>query len=196
MKDNSGGKNGQTFELPLTAPFEITAQSNSDQGYVLRMVIRQGQKTVFKTKPPNSVSSASIAIAWKNSPLADERVANYDHWDMGSTTLSPWVAFIGFLIPILTLAGSAAAYIIKLYQDTGEKRYKRFFELLMHIDGQGSIAAKVGAIYALREFKEHRAFIQRFCEVQRTNVTGDARSNPDHGTRRYRRRYAKPVLTG
>jgi hypothetical protein len=40
-------ENGRTFEIPLTAPFRVTAQANSDSGYVLRMVIIDGSKVVF-----------------------------------------------------------------------------------------------------------------------------------------------------
>lgn len=41
-------ENGRTFELPLTTPFRVTAQANSESAYVLRMEIQQGSKTVFQ----------------------------------------------------------------------------------------------------------------------------------------------------
>lgn len=84
------------------------------------------------------------------------------------------VTLIGFAAPLLALAGSAVAYVIKLYRDAAETRHKRFFELMTYIDGQGPIAANVAAIYALREFKEHREFIERFCATQRNNTSGAA----------------------
>ena len=34
------------------------------------------------------------------------------------------------------------------------------------------IATKVAAIYELRRFPEHKDFIIRFCETQRSNVSG------------------------
>ena len=118
---------------------------------------------------------------------------------MSGNAVPLWITLIGFVVPFLTLAGSAAAYVVKLYQDADERRHKRFFELLTHIDGQGTIAAKVGAIYALREFKEHREFIERFCENQRTNISGPAApiliAELDK-TKEAMRDLARPVLSG
>ena len=84
-----------------------------------------------------------------------------------------WVTIGGFALPLLGLAGSAIAYVVKLYQDAAVRRRANFFELLQYIDGSGPIAAKVGAIYALREFDEHADFIERFCRTQRDQITGD-----------------------
>lgn len=78
-----------------------------------------------------------------------------------------WIA----LIPLATIAGSAVAYIVKLYQEAAERRRKHFFELMQYIDGSGTIATKVAAIYELRSFPEHRDFIIRFCETQRGNIS-------------------------
>ena len=83
-----------------------------------------------------------------------------------------WVAIGGFAIPLLGLAGSAIAYVVKLFQDARERRHARFFELMNFLDGEGTIAAKLAAIYALRNFPEHRAFIIRFCETQHNNIDG------------------------
>lgn len=42
------GENGPTLELPLTAPFHVTAQANSESGYVLHMTVTDGSKSVFQ----------------------------------------------------------------------------------------------------------------------------------------------------
>jgi hypothetical protein len=82
------------------------------------------------------------------------------------------VALFGFAVPLLTLAGSAVAYVVKLYQDAAERRRNQFFELMQFIDSERPIATKVAAIYELRRFPEHKEFIIRFCETQKDFVTG------------------------
>jgi hypothetical protein len=83
-----------------------------------------------------------------------------------------WITLVGFAAPLVTLAGSAVAYVVKLYQEAREKKRNQFFELMKFIDSTNPIATKVAAVYELRRFPEHREFIIRFCENQRTNVTG------------------------
>jgi hypothetical protein len=73
----------------------------------------------------------------------------------------------------MTLAGSAVAYVVKLYLEAGERRRDNFFELMRMIDTSGTIAAKVTAVYQLRSFPDHRDFIIRFCTLQQPNVTGE-----------------------
>ena len=85
--------------------------------------------------------------------------------------MTPDVQFWIALSPIAVIAGSAVAYVIKLFQDAAERRRKHFFELMQFIDGPGTIATKVAAIYQLRNFPKHRDFIIRFCETQRDNVS-------------------------
>jgi hypothetical protein len=84
-----------------------------------------------------------------------------------------WVTLLGFAAPLMTLAGSAVAYVVKLYLDSGERRRGQFFELMQMIDSDSRIAKKVAAVYELRRFPEHRDFIIRFCRTQKANVTGD-----------------------
>ena len=74
--------------------------------------------------------------------------------------------------PLITLAGSAVAYVVKLFMDAAEKKRQQFFELMQYIDGSAPIATKAAAVYELRRFPEHRAFIIRFCETQRSNIVG------------------------
>jgi len=83
-----------------------------------------------------------------------------------------WLTLIGFAAPLMAVAGSAVAYVVKLYQEAGERRRNQFFELMQFIDSDRPIATKVAAVYELRRFPEHRDFIIRFCESQRSNVVG------------------------
>ena len=85
-----------------------------------------------------------------------------------------WVTLVGVVGPLVTLAGSALAYVVKLYQDKRDRRRREFFELMQYIDGPNTIATKVAAVYSLRQFPEHEDFIVRFCDNQRGNVTGVA----------------------
>lgn len=87
-------------------------------------------------------------------------------------TVPLWVTIGGFAVPLLGLAGSAVAFVVKLFRDAKEAREQRFFALMQLIDGQGTIASKVAAVYALRKFTEHRDFIRRFCESQTENIAG------------------------
>jgi hypothetical protein len=85
-----------------------------------------------------------------------------------------WVTLLGFAAPLITLAGSAVAFVVKLFLEARERRRNQFFDLMDKIDGQSSIAKKVAAVYELRQFPEHRDFIIRFCKTQVANVTGGA----------------------
>lgn len=83
---------------------------------------------------------------------------------------------IGVIIPMLTIAGSSVAYIIKIYKDGKEKRQNYFLSLMALIDGAGTMAGKLAAIYQLRMFPEHKEFIIRFCDNQRHNLSGSTES--------------------
>ena len=84
-----------------------------------------------------------------------------------------WLALLLTAIPLFGIAGSAIAFVYKFYSEAAERKHRRFFELLTYIDGTGPIAAKLGAAYQLREFKDHAEFVDRFCRTQRDQVTGD-----------------------
>ena len=85
-----------------------------------------------------------------------------------------WVTLLGFVAPLMTLAGSAVAFVIKQYQDSKARTRNEFFEVMQFIDSNKPIATKIAAVYELRKFPEHRDFIIRFCEEQRNNVQGAA----------------------
>lgn len=89
------------------------------------------------------------------------------------TTVPLWVTIGGFAVPLLGLAGSAIAYVVNLFNERKERRRQRFFELMQFLDDKGTIASKSAALYALRDFPEHREFIIRFCEAQADNISGD-----------------------
>lgn len=75
--------------------------------------------------------------------------------------------------PVITLCGTAFAYVLKLYLDREEKRQNDFFKLMQFIDSKElPIATKMTAVYQLRRFREHKDFVIRFAESQRNNITG------------------------
>lgn len=90
-------------------------------------------------------------------------MANFEHL----------ISIVGVAIPMITIAGSAVAFVWKSYRDARLARHVRFFELMEIIDSKNTIAAKVAAIYQLRTFPEHKDFIIRFCQVQSQNISGD-----------------------
>ena len=82
------------------------------------------------------------------------------------------VSEIVTLVPLMTLAASAFVYVVNLWIARQDKQRDRFFDLMKLIDGQGSIATKVAAVYELRRFPNHKDFIIRFCDTQSQNVGG------------------------
>lgn len=90
-----------------------------------------------------------------------------------TTDLQWWVTIFGIVVPLATLAGTAMAYVVRLFQDATSKRHNSFFQLMQYIDSPAPIASKMAAVYQLREFSEHKEFIIRFCESQRANIAGD-----------------------
>lgn len=82
------------------------------------------------------------------------------------------ISIIGVVIPMITIAGSAVAFVWKSYRDARQERRKEFFDLMGLIDAKGSIASKITAVYQLRFFPEHKDFIVRFCDTQKENIDG------------------------
>jgi len=74
-----------------------------------------------------------------------------------------WVTLIGVAAPLIAIAGSAVAFVIKLFLDRAERRRNQFFELMQFFDSDKAIATKLAAAYELRRFIEHKEFIIRFC---------------------------------
>ncbi|MFN3953399.1 MAG: hypothetical protein ACK4LQ_03035 [Pararhodobacter sp.] len=88
--------------------------------------------------------------------------------------MQDFATIVGIIIPLVTIAGSALAFVIKVFMDSRERRRNEFYELMKFLDEKGSIAAKVAAVYEMRRFPEHRDFIIRFCTSQRQNIEGSA----------------------
>ena len=91
-------------------------------------------------------------------------------------TLETLANFIGISLPLITIAGSAVAYVVKIYNDAAQSRRKQFFDLMGLMDAKGTIASKLAAIYELRSFPEHKDFIVMFCRTQKTNIDGASAS--------------------
>lgn len=86
-----------------------------------------------------------------------------------------WVTLLGFVAPFIALAGSAVAFVWKVYRDGADRRWTQFFDLMKFIDSKDlPIATKCAAAYQLRHFPEHKEFIIRFCQTQRLNIQGAA----------------------
>lgn len=83
------------------------------------------------------------------------------------------VTAVGVIIPLLTIAGSGVAFLVKYFADARAKRNARFFELMAHIDNPDRpLAAKLAAVYQLRAFPEHKEFIVRFYDGVSENIDG------------------------
>ena len=88
---------------------------------------------------------------------------------------SQWTALAGIAISMLTLAGTAFAYVVRLYLDRSDRHRDQFFELMKFLDNnQAPIAGKIAAVYHLRSFPKHRDFIIRFCQSAPQFVSGNA----------------------
>lgn len=90
--------------------------------------------------------------------------------------LANWIAEHGaqvaLALPLVTLAGSALAYIVKLFLDLSDRRRKHFLELVQLLDEKGTLAGKLAAVYQLSQYRRHRAFLVRFFENREKIVDG------------------------
>lgn len=88
------------------------------------------------------------------------------------TWLSEHGAQLSVFLPLMTLAGSAVAYIFKLFLDLSDRRRKHFLELIGLLDQQGTLASKLAAVYQLSRYDQHRGFLIRFFEKRDMIVSG------------------------
>jgi hypothetical protein len=93
-------------------------------------------------------------------------------------TLISWLsanaATIGVIIPLITLAGSAVAYIIKMFLDLADRRRAHFLELIGFLDQPGTLAAKLAAVYQLSQYKQHHDFLLRFFDNRDRIISGES----------------------
>jgi hypothetical protein len=84
-----------------------------------------------------------------------------------------WLALLGFAAPLIALAGSAVAFVIRQYTDAKQRKRDDFFALLDRFDNPNTVIfCRLAATYRLREFKKDRDFLLRFLEFQQKNVEG------------------------
>ena len=89
--------------------------------------------------------------------------------DTVKALISSWVV----AVPLLGIAGSAIAYVVKLWLDARNRRHERFYEIMKKIDDKDApLAGKMAAVYQLRQYKEHSAFVVRFCDEASKNIEG------------------------
>lgn len=92
--------------------------------------------------------------------------------EAATTGLPLWLAAAGFAAPLIALAGSAVAFVVKAFGDSARLKRDQFFELMQFIDSDKPIATKLAAVYQLRSYPEHRDFIVRFCDGQADRIVG------------------------
>lgn len=93
-------------------------------------------------------------------------------------TLTVWIADhsakLTVFLPLMTLAGSAAAYIVKLFLDLSDRRRKNFLELVELLDKPGTLASTLAAVYQLSEYGRHGDFLIRFFGNRDTIISGES----------------------
>lgn len=87
--------------------------------------------------------------------------------------ISDFATLVGMMVAVMTIAGSALAFVIKYYSEAKLRKRDQFFQLMELVDGFGPIAQKLTAICQLRFYPEHKDFIVRFCAEQQNNIAGD-----------------------
>lgn len=94
---------------------------------------------------------------------------------MKLVTVADWLTWGALVLPLLALAWSAWQYVALQKREEARQRFDKFFRVLEMIGTHGgSIAAKAGAIYELRNYPEYKEVIVRFCDEARNYVSGDA----------------------
>jgi hypothetical protein len=85
-----------------------------------------------------------------------------------------WVSSALIAVPLFGLAGSAIAFVIRLYIEAAEKRRELFFRLITNFESVDvQLFTRVAAAYRLREFREHKEFLIRFLTPQITTLGGE-----------------------
>lgn len=83
-------------------------------------------------------------------------------------------ATVAIIVPLITLAGSAVAYIVKMFLDLADRRRAHFLELIGFLDQPGTLAAKLAAVHQLSRYRQHRDFLVRFFENRDTIISGES----------------------
>lgn len=83
-----------------------------------------------------------------------------DQW-----TWMEWIAWLGIVLPLFTLAFSGWRYVSVRKQENCHQQYQRFFEITDHLGSTGgSIASKMAAAYELRKYPQYKDVIIRLCD--------------------------------
>lgn len=94
---------------------------------------------------------------------------------MTPTNWQEWVAWAGLALPLATLALSALLYVLNMRRQANDADFERFFSIMDKVgQREGSILAKVAAIYELRGFPRYRDLIIRMCNDAQGQVVGDS----------------------
>ena len=90
-------------------------------------------------------------------------------------TAVDWLTWGTLVLPLFVLAWSAWQYVALQKREAARQRFDNFFRVLELIGArEGSLAAKAGAVYELRNYPEYAEMIVRFCREAQDYVSGDA----------------------
>ncbi|MBJ7377779.1 hypothetical protein [Sphingobium sp.] len=93
---------------------------------------------------------------------------------MNLASAGDWIAWAGVVLPLLVLAWSAWQYVALQRREEARQRFDKFFRVMEKIgEQQGSIAAKIAAVYELRKYPEYKELIIRLCNDAAPRVVGD-----------------------
>lgn len=92
---------------------------------------------------------------------------------MDLKTATDWLTWGALVLPLMALAWSAWQYVELQKREEKRQRFDNFFRVMEKIgEQQGSIAAKVAAVYELRKYPEYKEMIVRLCRDAAPQVVG------------------------
>ena len=84
-----------------------------------------------------------------------------------------WITWGALVLPLFALAWSAWQYVALQKREVARQRFDNFFRVMDKIGEQeGSLMAKVAAVYELRNYAEYKDLIVRMCDDSAPRVVG------------------------
>jgi uncharacterized UPF0146 family protein len=92
---------------------------------------------------------------------------------MSFSSVQEWIAWIGVIIPLGTLAWAAYQYVALQKRSERQQRFDNLFIVMDKIgEANASLPAQVAAIYELRSYPEYAEVIIRFCNDATSYIHG------------------------
>lgn len=92
---------------------------------------------------------------------------------MNLKTAADWLTWGALVLPLFALAWSAWQYVALQKREAERQRFDNFFRVMEKIGEQeGSITAKIAAVYELRKYPEYKELIVRLCKDAAPKVVG------------------------